>query len=144
MNGAGEHGYQNHTGAIVEERVEGIGACFSGFDVLPLMLSGGRQILTFYGPLRCWKIMWKGLRMEQILGPPKGALHYITHLGVAPEWRSHGIETQLLLNLLEQGKAAKRDKAGLDVAIYNPRSQELYERLGFVVIRERKSTLSNA
>ena len=88
--------------------------------------------------------MYKGLRVERILPPPKGETHYIAQLGVTPEWRGQGIGTQLLENLLEQGRTAHRKVAALDVAVDNLRAQALYERLGFVVIRERKSTLANA
>lgn len=144
MQGVGQHGFQTHTVATVAGQVVGVGSCFSGKEALGFTLATGRQIFSIFGPLHCWNIMYKGLRVEQILPPPKGETHYIAQLGIAPEWRGQGIGTQLLENLLEQGRTAQRKVAALDVAVDNPRAQALYERLGFVVIRERKSTLANA
>ncbi|NUM47588.1 MAG: GNAT family N-acetyltransferase, partial [Anaerolineales bacterium] len=74
---------------------------------------------------------------------PKGAIHYIAHLGVAPEWQSKGIGGRLIEHFLEGGKKLGRTTAALDVSVVNPRAQRLYERLGFVVKHERVSTLKN-
>jgi ribosomal protein S18 acetylase RimI-like enzyme len=87
--------------------------------------------------------MYKGLRVEQVLQPPRGNIHSIANLGVAPEWRSQGIGTQLLLHFLEQAKEANGSLAALDVAVDNPRVEALFTQLGFVVGQERNSTLSN-
>lgn len=142
-DGAGEFGYRNHIVAISGEQILGIGACFSGDTALSFTLTAARQILSFYGWLHGWAVIRKGLQMEHIVQPPMGALHYIAHLGIAPEWRGRGVGAQLIRYLLELGQQAGRTLAALDVAVTNPRAQALYERLGFVVTHERKSTLVN-
>lgn len=139
----GEFGYANHTVVEVDGQVVGIGATFSGRDHFPFVIAAVQQILTFYGPLRCWRIIRQGLQVEQIVQPPKSDLHYLSHLGIAPAWRGQGIGAQLVEHFLQQGKEMGRNAAALDVAVTNPRAQALYERLGFVVTQELPSTLKN-
>ena len=121
----------------------GIGACFSGREMLDFTIRSAWQILKCYGLLSGLGVMVRGLRVEQVVQPPKGDLHYIAHLGVAEMWRSQGIGSQLVAYLLAQGRAVGRETAALDVAVTNPRAQALYKRLGFVVMGERESNLSN-
>jgi ribosomal protein S18 acetylase RimI-like enzyme len=125
------------------EQIVGIGACFSGNVALSFTLAAARQILSFYGLLQGWAVIRKGLQMEHIVQPPTGRLHYLAHLGVAPDWQGKGVGAQLIQHLLKQGQQAGRRTAALDVAVTNPRAQALYERLGFVVTHERSSTLAN-
>jgi ribosomal protein S18 acetylase RimI-like enzyme len=139
----GELGYQNFTLAVVDDNVVGSGACFNGSEKSKFMLPGALHIISYYGLVDCWRVMWNAVRVEQVIEPPKVDLHYIAYLGVAPEWRGQGIGTRMVHNLLEQGRRAKRTLAALDVAVHNPRAQALYERLGFKVVGERKSDLSN-
>ena len=140
---AGEFGYAAHvTGEIDGEIVAG-GACYSGETALPFMAAALKQILGCYGPVQGTGIMFRGLRVESIVPPPKGKVHYISLLGVAPELRGQGIGEQLVHYLLEIGRAAGRTTAALDVSVENPRAQVLYERLGFVVTKEFPSRLEN-
>lgn len=139
----GEFGYANHTVVEVDGQVVGIGATFSGRDHLRFTLAAVQQILAFYGPVRCWRIIRQGLQVEKIVQPPTPNLHYLAHLGVAPAWRGQGIGAQLVDYFLQQGKEMGRVAAALDVAVTNPRAQALYERLGFVVTQELPSTLKN-
>lgn len=139
----GEFGYANHTVVEVDGQVVGIGATFSGRDHLRFTLAAVQQILAFYGPVRCWRIIRQGLQVEKIVQPPTPNLHYLAHLGVAPTWRRQGIGAQLVEHFLQQGREMGRNAAALDVAVTNPRAQALYERLGFVVTEELPSTLKN-
>ncbi len=143
LNGEGELGFQNFTLAVVDDLVVGSSACFNGSEKSRFMLPGALHIISYYGLVDCWRVMLNAVRVEQVIEPPKGDLHYIAYLGVAPEWRGQGIGTKMMLNLLEQGKRARRTVAALDVAVHNPRAQALYERLGFKVVSERKSDLYN-
>ena len=65
-------------------------------------------------------------------------------LAVAPECRGQGIGVQLIEHLIDliRGRGGKR--VGLDVALINPRAEALYQRIGFEVTGNTKSTLSNA
>jgi ribosomal protein S18 acetylase RimI-like enzyme len=140
---AGEFGYAVHvTGEINGEIVAG-GACYSGELAFPFLTAALRQILGNYGIVQGAGIIRRGLRVEAIVPPPKGKLHYVSHLGVAPEMRGQGIGEQLVHHLLEIGRAAGRTTAALDVSVENPRAQALYERLGFVVTKEYPSRLEN-
>ncbi len=143
-DGAGEFGYRNHTIAEVNGQVIGIGACFSGREALGFTPAAARQILSFYGVRHLFNVSRRGLQVESVVEVPKGPLHYIAHLGVAPDWRSKGIGGRLIEHFLAQGKELGRTIAALDVSVANPRAQALYERLGFVVKHEKASTLQNA
>jgi ribosomal protein S18 acetylase RimI-like enzyme len=143
-DGAGEFGCRNHTVVEKDGQVVGIGATFSGKETMAFTLAAARQIFSFYGSLHAWKVIVKGLQIEKVVEPPKGNMHYIAHLGISPECRGLGMGTKLIHHFLEQGKALQRTTAALDVAVTNPRAEVLYERLGFVVIHERPSKLSNA
>lgn len=143
LNGKGELGFQNLTLAVVDDLVVGSGTCFSGTEKSRFKLPGARHIISYYGLVDCWRVMLTAQRVEQVLIPPKVDLHYICYLGVAPEWRGQGIGTQMIRYLLEQGRRAKRTLAALDVSVDNPHAQALYERLGFKVVGERESDLSN-
>lgn len=143
VDGAGEFGYKNHIVALVEGKVVGVGAAFTGTSNLSFTLAAARQILSFYGFVG-FEIIQRGLQTEQIIEPPSNSTQYIGHLGIAPEYRSHGVGAQLVEYFLAQGRTRGCTLAALDVAVTNPRAQELYERLGFVVTGERRSTLRNA
>lgn len=142
VRGDGEFGYRSHVVAIMGGEVVGIGTAFSGDVGLAYTLAAARQILSVYGARAPGPIR-RGLQVEGVVVPPKGDIHYLAHLGVAPAWRSCGIGTQLVDHLFRQGVALGRQTAALDVAVTNPRAQALYERLGFVVTGERRSTLRN-
>jgi ribosomal protein S18 acetylase RimI-like enzyme len=142
-DGAGEFGHRNHTVAVLDGRIVGIGAAFGARQAYRAALGTGRQILGFYGVRHVAEITRRGLRLERVLEAPKGPMHYISHLAVAPDWRGHGIGSRLVEYFLAQGTTLGRTVAALDVSVANPRAQDLYERLGFVVTHEQVSALSN-
>lgn len=139
----GEFGYQNHIVAVLGDEVVGTGTAFSGSDARKFMLPMIASILAAYGPLEGAGVMWRGTQVEQIVQPPKGALHYIAHIGVATEWRSRGIGSRIVSHLIDCGRELGRHTAALDVSVENPRAQALYERLGFRVTKELPSEYSN-
>ncbi len=137
VGGAGELGFRAHTVAVTENKIIGIGAAFSGESGLAFMLAAARQIFSFYDWRHSLSVIRRGLQVEPLIPLPTGGLHYITHVGIAPAWQGRGVGTLLVERLLAQGRAVGRAVAALDVAVTNPRAQALYERLGFVVTRER-------
>lgn len=139
----GELGYANHVVAELDGEVVGLGAAFSGGDAMRFLIGGLAGLLSFYGPMRTPAIVSRVLRVEKIIAPPKGDLHYIAHLGVAPDLRSHGIGRRLVEQLLDAGRALGRKTAALDVAVHNERAYALYERMGFKPAYQRTSTLKN-
>jgi len=140
--GPGEFGYRGHVMGVVDGKVVASGMAFSTDTSFSFFIAAASQILGFYGP-RAVGVIRRGLAIERVVQLPKKGEHYIGHIGVAPELRSHGIGAQLMNHLLEQGQALGREKATLDVSVENPRAQALYERLGFRVTAEMESDLSN-
>jgi ribosomal protein S18 acetylase RimI-like enzyme len=143
LHGGGEFGWRAHRIAELGGQVAAVGAAFDGRTVMRFTIAGALQIWGFYGPIRAWGVMVRGLRVEAIIRPPRAQEYYLCHLGVREEMRGHGIGARFIRHLLE-GLDAKRHRcATLDVAVTNPRAQLLYERLGFVVEALRASKLQN-
>lgn len=140
----GEFGYDVHH--AVEWRGEVVGACagFTGEHPVAYMICALKQILGIYGPVAGAGVIVRGLRMEQLVQPPKGPAFCVGHLGVRPDLRSKGIGERMIRYLLDQARGEGRKLAILDVSVKNPRAQALYERVGFVVTGERISKLSNS
>ncbi|MCA9026268.1 MAG: GNAT family N-acetyltransferase [Planctomycetaceae bacterium] len=142
-DGAGEHGYRIHTVVVHDGRVVGVGACYTGENSLSMMISAIRQIGAFYGLRYTPRVIRRGLKIEQLIQPPRGMMNYIGHLGVVPEYQGRGIGRRLIEHFLDIGRRAGRSKAALDVSVENPRAQALYERIGFQAVQECISTLPN-
>ncbi len=147
----GEFGFTHHRVAELfrdgdgesEGEVVGTGTFFTGAEVPGFTIAALRQILGCYGLSRGPGVIRRGLQIEGIVRPPKGDMHVIAHIGVAPELRGRGIGTIIMEHLMQAGRERGRSVAVLDVSAENPRAQALYERLGFVVTDERPSNLSN-
>ena len=143
LHGGGEFGWRAHRIAEMSGQVVAVGAAFDGRKVMRFTIAAAIQIWGFYGAIRTWGVMLRGLRVEAIIRPPLAQEFYLCHLGVREEMRGHGIGARFMRHLLE-GLDAKRHRcATLDVAVTNPRAQLLYERLGFEVEALRTSKLQN-
>ncbi len=140
--GSGEFGYRGHVVAVVDGKVVGTGTAFGKDTSFSYFIAAASQILGFYR-IGAVSIIRRGLSIEQLFELPTAGEHYIGHIGVTPELRSHGIGAKLMNHLIEQGGALGRKTAVLDVSVENPRAEALYERLGFRVTRELESDLSN-
>jgi ribosomal protein S18 acetylase RimI-like enzyme len=143
LQGGGEFGWRAHRVAEIGGQVVAAGAAFDGRAVLSFTIANALQILRFYGPIRAWGVMMRGLRTEAIIRPPRAEEYYLCHVGVREELRGHGIGARFLRNLLQGLDADRHRCATLDVAVTNPRAKLLYERLGFVVNAQRSSELQN-
>lgn len=143
VHNAGELGYAIHTVAELNGNVVGIGAAFSGDTTSRFMAQGTANIFAYYGLLRAPGVIFRALQVEKIVRPPAKHKHCIAHLGVSPELRSKGIGARIVQHLLEEGRKHNRPVAVLDVSVENPRAQALYERLGFMVTSENRSSLNN-
>ncbi|MFC5742591.1 GNAT family N-acetyltransferase [Dyella tabacisoli] len=144
LDGAGEFGWRNHWVGEQGGQVVAVGAGYGGHTHWPFTLAAARQILGFYGIRHAGGVMARGLRVEAVIPPPSGAMHYLGHLGVAAQWRGHGIGQALIERLMAEGRAQGRQRMVLDVAASNPRAEALYARCGFAVTGERRSALANA
>lgn len=143
LRDAGEFSWQAHRVAEVGGLVVAAGAAYDGRVVLRFTIAGALQILRFYGPIRAWGVMLRGLRTERVIQPPRAREYYLCHVGVREELRGQGIGARFMRHLLEGLDAGRHRCAILDVAVTNPRAQLLYERLGFVVEALRASKLQN-
>jgi ribosomal protein S18 acetylase RimI-like enzyme len=143
LKGGGEFGWRTHRVAEMEGQVVGAAAAFDGRAVLRFTIAGALQIVRFYGPIRAWGVMLRGLRTEAIVRPPRAHEYYLGHVGVREDLRGHGIGARFMRHLLGQADGDRHLYAALDVAVTNPRAQVLYERLGFVVEVLRPSKLQN-
>lgn len=137
----GEFGFANHTVAVCDGQVVGVGARFTSQQALAFAASGVRQIVSFYGVVRSIGVIRRGLRTERFFKLPHRRKDYLGHLAVAPAFRGQGIGKSLLRHLLATGKEAGQTHAVLHVSTENPRAQALYERLGFQAVEERVSPL---
>ena len=144
VDGAGEFGWRNHVVGVLDGAVVAAGAGYGGDTQWRFMLTAARQIIGHYGWRRAAGVVARGLRVEAVIPPPTGAMHYLGHLGVVPSLRGQGVGAALIRHLLAARPAGARGPVVLDVATTNPDAQRLYQRLGFEVIEERRSALANA
>ncbi len=142
-DGRGEFGYRNHTVAVRDGGVVGVGAAWDGRAGLRFMVAAAAQILRFYGPLRAWGVIVRGLKVEQVIRQPTAAEFYVAHLGVREELRGRGVGERLIGELLTGAQPGRHRQAALDVAVTNPRAEALYARLGFRIEALRRATLRN-
>jgi ribosomal protein S18 acetylase RimI-like enzyme len=122
--------------------VVAVGAGYGAETHWPFTLAAARQILARYG----WQaggVIARGLRVEAVIPPPSGDMHYLAHLAVAPPLRGRGIGRALIEHLAADGIRLGRRRLVLDVAISNPRAEALYASCGFAVTGERASALVN-
>ena len=141
---SGELRYENHVTVLRDGDIVGCGAALAPHQSLLQTFHGVRHVVRHCGIAASAGIIRRGLAFEQVVRPPKGELWIVAHLGVAPECRGQGIGVQLIEHLIDliRGRGGKR--VGLDVALINPRAEALYQRIGFEVTGNTKSTLSNA
>lgn len=143
VDGAGEFGYRNHLVVVENGVVIGVGAGWRSDRKLAFTLSAARQIIGCYGLAGGLAVIMRGLRAEAVIQPPAKDRLYIAHLGVAAPQQGQGLGSTLIEALIEKHAAGCRF-AALDVAFENTRGLALYRRLGFVPVKERKSSLRNA
>jgi ribosomal protein S18 acetylase RimI-like enzyme len=143
VDGQGEFGWRNHWVGVAEGKVVVVGAGYGADTKWPFTLAAARQIVRHYGLRRGLGVIVRGLRVESVIKPPSGDMHYLAHLAVLPDMRGHGIGRALVDQLVGHARDAGRTRVTLDVAISNPRAEALYRRAGFKVIGERKSRLAN-
>jgi ribosomal protein S18 acetylase RimI-like enzyme len=140
----GEFGYDVHWAVELGGEVVGAGAGFTGEHPLAFMISALKRIMGTYGPVGGAGVIVRGLRVEGLVQPPKGAAYCVSHLGIRPDLRGKGLGEKLVRHLLDRAKEERRSLAILDVSVENPRAQALYERFGFQVTAEHKSSLQNS
>ena len=142
-HGKGEFGWQTHRVGEIGGRVVAAGAAFDGRAVLCFTIAGALQILRFYGPIRAWGVMVRGLRTETVIKPPRAHEYYLCHVGVPEERRSQGIGARFCA--IYSKASTPIDITARPLMLRSPirALRLLYERLGFVVEALRASKLQN-
>lgn len=138
--GDGEFGYRTHVVAEVDGRVIGVGAMYSGRNGAAFTRVAIAQILRHYRLPAALAVIWRGLRVERVIRPPRCDVCYLAHLAVDREVRGLGIGSRLIAYLLERGRRQGFAVAGLDVAESNHTARSVYERIGF---RHRETRRAN-
>ena len=141
--GVSEFGYRQHTVAVLDGDVVGIGGVRFADQNFRFTIEAVKAFFRFYSPLAAARTIRRGLQIEQVLKPPKKNVGIVYQIGVAPAHQSIGIGTQLIHNLLDQIQGKGMAKAALDVAVTNPRAQALYEDLGFSAVATHKGGLKS-
>ncbi len=108
-----EFSHQQHTVAILDGQVVGIGAVRWAQQNTGFTLAAAKAIFAFYGLAGGLRVIIRGLKIE------------------------------LIDQLIAQIRARGLGIAGLDVAQTNPRAQALYTALGFVPRAVNSSTLTS-
>jgi GNAT superfamily N-acetyltransferase len=137
----GEFGHGCHTCILDGEKIIGIGAEFSGQDSLSFLWNNATQIISFYG-FGSISVIFRGLKVERVLVPPKKGVHYIAHLDILPDYRGKGIGKKLIDHFIANAQQLQRRSVELDVAVNNPRAKKLYVEIGFLYDHTRESKLT--
>ena len=133
IEGGMELGYAVHTAMLLDNRLVAVGAFWHQQHVLKFTLVGAWQILRHYGFFAGFRVIFRALRLETVVKPPKKQIAYLGHFGVSPDYRSQGLGSLLIAELIRQARHDGFNVFAIDVSSGNPRAQQLYERLGFIV-----------
>jgi ribosomal protein S18 acetylase RimI-like enzyme len=140
----GGFGYAIHWVVELDGAVVGTAAGYTGSDARRFMLPAIGQIFHCYGLWGSWPVLGRGLRIEQIIVPPRGpGYYYIANVGIAPELRGRGLGQWLLEHLHTEARERGATTLALDVSVENPRAEALYRRMGYEEVREVRSNLRN-
>lgn len=133
----GLFGSANHTVAVVDNKVVGIGAFYSGNEYFKLSTDHTIQIFKFFGFIQGMNVLKKCLQIQKIIPPPNKKTVYVADFGVKESFRGKGMGTALLTHQKNKAIQNKKSFYSLDVSPQNPRAQKLYEKFGFWVVGEK-------
>ena len=130
----GEFSFDNHYTLLLDKNIIGIGSAFSGKRASGFMFKEILNIIRFY-KFSAIPIMIRGLKVEGIIKPPKKNEIAIAHIAIDEKVRSRGHGEKLINFLMTEVQKASSSSFVLDVSEENPRAQQLYERMGFKVVK---------
>lgn len=134
---AGFLGHGVFTAALVDGRVAGVGAFYSGVELPRLLWRVLKESFSFYGFVEGLGVLVRLLRVAPMMPSPARDTHFVTCLGVASQAQGRGVGSALLQHEMAAARARGKRKLALDVALDNPNAERLYARLGFVVVKQR-------
>jgi len=130
---AGEMGHVDHTIAIAENSVVGIGKTYTADINFKNTRSIAWRILRFYGLLKGIGVIRRGLQFEDMIKPPAKGESTIIHIGVDPAFQGRGIGRSIMKTLISKARKKGSATVVLDVAKKNDVAKMLYEDLGFTI-----------
>lgn len=130
-DGAGFFGHRNHTAAIEAQKIQGIGAFYSGHEYSRLSLGTTWQVMRYYPLKEHFGMLRDFMHVGRWMVAPPKRMDYGANLGVAESARGKGVGSALIEHQKQVAIKKGRSIYALDVADNNPRAQALYERLGF-------------
>lgn len=137
----GEFSYNNHIALKVNNRPVGVGAVFTGREMLDFTISIALNIISYY-KLDAPGVLLRGLKVEGFIKPPAKNEAAIAHLGIDEKYRGKGLGYKLIDYLLHHPKVKPGIKPVLDVTVVNP-AINLYKKMGFVIDKENKSGIAD-
>lgn len=142
VRSGGAFSFQNHHSVLLDDKLVGAGAVFTGDQTLGFTYYDAKKIIGFYK----WEalgIIKRGLAIEGLIKPPKKPEVSLEHLGIHESERGTGLGTKMIGELMKNPKIKNQKRFVLDVSSENPRAQQLYERLGFALTKTCVSRLNN-
>jgi len=137
-SGRGFCGYRNVTVVMQGDEVVATGCFFDGNQHKSLSLGSLVNMFLFFGPLEGWSVLARSLHIKSVMKRPRGGELYLSNLGVSPACRGRGIGAALMQSKVNEAKSRGYTRFGLDVAITNPRAENLYQRLGLKFVKQKR------
>ncbi|NNP70580.1 N-acetyltransferase [Acinetobacter sp. Ac_5812] len=133
-----EHGYSSYKLHWVVEhhdKIVATVACYGKKDLLGMDQGTLKNIWDTY-KLGFPRIVSRALLAGSVVTKPSELCLHIANFGVHPDYRGQGIGSLLLQHLKVSAQQQGYVALSLDVSQENHRGQQLYERIGFKVIKE--------
>jgi ribosomal protein S18 acetylase RimI-like enzyme len=128
-------GHKLHWVAEQDNEVVGVYALY-GRQQLPMMnLATTGHIVKMYGIKSAIPIK-HALQAGSIISTPRKDVLHLANFGVSATKRSSGIGAAMLKHAARFAREQGYRGLSLDVSVKNPRGQALYEKTGFVFVRE--------
>ncbi len=130
-----EFSFEQHTAVIIDNKIVGIGGIRTKPQNCTHTIEGVKSIISYYGLMRGVKVIYRGLKTENVLRLPQTDEAIIYHVAINPEYRKHGLGKKLINFLLEKiDQDHKPCVPCLDVARSNAAAKRLYENIGFKAV----------
>jgi ribosomal protein S18 acetylase RimI-like enzyme len=134
----GQFSYVHHTVIEVDARVVATMLNYDNAQLSAMHWRTVTSVLSFFS-WRAVKVAKLGAVVEKIMPAPADDVLVVANLAVAENAQGHGLGSKLIEHARARAIREGYRALALDVSIENPSAQSLYERLGFVVIKEHPS-----
>jgi ribosomal protein S18 acetylase RimI-like enzyme len=137
LGGRGIFGYRNQVvGVSPAGEVVATATAYEGRRYRALSMWTLLTAVRHFNPACLTRVVRRTAAVAGLFLPPSRSGLFLANLCVAPGHRSHGHGSLLLEHILGTAQARGITRSELDVSVSNVRAQQLYERLGYVVVTE--------